>query len=262
MRTTRTLFAAERQEALLRKLDDTGRIDAGAVAVELGVSGESVRKDLALLEERGLLRRVHGGAIVLHELRSEPDVDARTSFATEKQAIARAALEFVPAGGSILLDSGSTTARLAALIPDDSSLFVCTNSLPIASALTDLPSVTVQALGGTVRRQSRAGVGPLTVTALAGINVDVAFLGANAVSATRGLTTPDEREGMTKKAMFAAARRRILLADHSKFGRESLHRYADLADLDLVITDPGISEEARTALAAAGVEIHLTRKAA
>jgi DeoR family fructose operon transcriptional repressor len=256
------LFAAERQEVLLRRLNDTGRIDAAAVATELGVSNESVRKDLALLEERGLLRRVHGGAILLHELRAEPEIDSRTDFATEKQAIARAALAFVPAGGSILLDSGSTTARLAALLPSDGALFVCTNSLPIAAALTDLAAVTVQSLGGTIRRPSRAGVGPLTVCALAAINVDVAFLGANAISTTRGLTTPDEQEGMTKKAMFAAARQRILLADSSKFGRESLHRYADLADLDIVITDSGISDEAATAVTAAGVDLHLTRKAA
>lgn len=262
MRTTRPLFAAERHEALLRKLTGTGRIDAAALAVELGVSSESIRKDLALLEERGLLRRVHGGAILLHELRSEPEIGARINFAAEKQAIARAALEFVPVKGSILLDAGSTTARLVTLLPADSALFVCTNSLPIAAALTELSAVTVQSLGGTVRRQSRAGVGPLTVTALASVNVDVAFLGANAISSTRGLTTPDEQEGMTKKAMFAAARRRILLADSSKFGRESLHRYADLADLDVVITDPGISDEATAALTAAGVDIHLTRKVA
>lgn len=262
MRTAQPMFAAERQEVLLRRLTDTGRIDAAALAAELGVSNESVRKDLALLEERGLLRRVHGGAILLHELRSEPGIESRTSFAAQKRAIARAALEHVPTGGSILLDAGSTTAQLAAVLPADSALFVCTNSLPIASALTELPAVTVQSLGGTVRRQSRAGVGPLTVGALAAVNVDVAFLGANAVSATRGLTTPDEQEGMTKKAMFGAARRRILLADSSKFGRERLHRYAELTDLDLVITDAGVSEEAITALTAAGVPIHITRRAA
>lgn len=262
MRATRTLFAAERQEVVLRRLTDLGRIDAAALAIELGVSNESVRKDLALLEKRGLLRRVHGGAILPHELRSEPEINARTSFAAEKQAIAVAALDFVPVNGSILLDAGSTTARLAALLPADSALFVCTNSLPIASALTEFPAVTVQSLGGTVRRQSRAGVGPLTVHALDAINVDVAFLGANAVSVGRGLSTPDEQEGMTKKAMFGAARRRILLADHSKFGRESLHRYADLADVDLLITDAGISSAAMTALTAAGVDVTLARKAA
>lgn len=262
MRPTRLLFAQERQDLLLRRLSDLGRIDAAALAAEVGVSNESIRKDLALLEERGLLRRVHGGAILPHELRAEPGISARTSFTAEKHAIAVAALAFVPPNGSILLDAGTTTARLAALLPVDSTLFVCTNSLPIASALTDFSAVTVQSLGGTVRRQSGAGVGPLTVHALSAINVDVAFLGANAVSLTRGLSTPDEQEGMTKKAMFGSARRRILLADHSKFGRESLYRYADLADVDMLVTDADISDDARAAVSAAGVDLTLARKAA
>ena len=205
MKGRQTLFAPERQELVLPRLSETGRVDAAALAGELGVSNESVRKDLALLEERGM----------------------------------------------------------AALLPAaHSALFVCTNSLPIASALTDASGVTAQLLGGTVRKQSRAGVGPLTVTALAAVTVDVAFLGANAISATRGLTTPDEKEGMTKKAKFSAARHRILLADHSKFDRESLHRYADLADLDTLITDGGISDQAVEAFTCAGVEVTIARKAA
>lgn len=257
MKPARTFFAPERHEIILRKLDELGRLDAAAVAVELGVSNESVRKDLALLEERGLLRRVHGGAIPLHELRSEPAIEARTSFAAEKQAIARHALRHVPVNGSILLDAGSTTAQLAALLPGDQTLFVCTNSLPIASALAGTLAVTVQSLGGTVRRASLAGVGRLTIDALATVNVDVAFLGTNAVSVTRGLTTPDDQEGMTKRAMFATARRRILLADHSKIGRESLCRYADLADLDVLVTDVGISAAAVKAITAAGVEVEI-----
>ncbi len=261
MRNGRAMFAAERQETVLRRLTTAGRVDAANLAAELGVSGESIRKDLALLEERGLLRRVHGGAILLHELRSEPDIKDRTAFADEKQAIARLALDHVPAQASILLDAGSTTAALAALLPTDSSLFVCTNSLSIAAVLTDASAVTVQLLGGTLRRPSRAAVGPATISALQAINVDVAFLGANAVSGSRGLTTPDEYEGMTKRAMFAAARRRILLADHSKFGKESLHRYAELADLDLVVTDSSISDEALRAIDSAGVEIQIAERA-
>ena len=257
MTAARARFAAERHQILLRRLRDHGRIDAAGVAGELGVSGESVRKDLALLEDRGLLRRVHGGAVPVHDLRAEPEIAARTSNAAEKRGIARAALRHVPPGGSILLDAGSTTARLAGLLPGDRALFAATNSLPIADTLTAAPAITVQVLGGTVRRPSLAGVGPRTVEALAAVNVDVAFLGANAVSVWRGLTTPDEQEGMTKHAMLATARRRILLADHSKFGRESTFRYAGVGDLDLVITDTGTSAAVVASLLAAGVEVEV-----
>ena len=251
-------FAAERQQVILDQLVASGRVDAARIADELGVSNESIRKDLALLDERGLLRRVHGGAIpLLHELRTELEINQRTSFAREKDLIARAARKHVPPGGSLLLDSGSTTARLAALLPTDQTLFVCTNSLPIATVLASRPSTTVLLLGGTVRRQTMAGVGPTTLNALAAVNVDVAFVGTNAISTTRGLTTPDEQEAMVKHAELTTARRRILLADHSKVGRESLCRYADLADLDLLITDDGISDRNVDAITAAGVEVEI-----
>ena len=108
-----------------------------------------------------------------------------------------------------------------------------------------------------MRRPTLAGVGPITLNALAGVNVDVAFVGTNAISTTRGLTTPDEQEAIVKHAMLASARRRILLADHSKFGRESLYRYAELSDLDLLITDDGISGRDVDAITAAGVEVEI-----
>ena len=258
-----TLFAAERQQVIIDQLAASGRIDAARIAEELGVSNESIRKDLALLEEHGLLRRVHGGAIpALHELRAELDLGQRTTYAREKDLIARAALRHVPPGGSLLLDSGSTTARLAALLPADQTLFVCTNSLPIATALASRPLTTVSLLGGTVRRATLAGVGPVTLNALARVNVDVAFVGTNAISITRGLTTPDEQEALVKHAELGTARRRILLADHSKVGRESLCRYAELADLDLLITDDGISGRDIDAITAAGVEVEIAGRIA
>lgn len=257
-RGTPPRFAAERQQVILDQLSASGRVDAARIADELGVSNESIRKDLALLEEHGLLRRVHGGAIPRqHELRAELDIDQRTSYAREKDLIARAALKHLPTGGSLLLDSGSTTARLAALLPADQTLFVCTNSLPIASVLASRPATTVLLLGGTVRRPTLAGVGPITLNALAGVNVDVAFVGTNAISTTRGLTTPDEQEAIVKHAMLVSARRRVLLADHSKVGRESLCRYAELSDLDLLITDDGISGRDVDAITAAGVEVEI-----
>jgi DeoR family transcriptional regulator, fructose operon transcriptional repressor len=255
--TARVRFAAQRQQLVLQQLAVLGRVEAGRLAKELGVSKESIRKDLAALERGGLLRRVHGGAIPVQELTFEPRVDQRTSFMAEKDAIARAALAHVPPGGSVLLDAGSTTARLAALLPADQELFVCTNALPIAMILLSRPSITVRTLGGTVRRRTLAEVGPFALDALGQINVDVAFLGSNGVSFTRGLTTPDDQEALVKNHMRRAARRRILLVDHSKFGRESLCRHAELSDIDLLITDSGVSRADLKALARAGVQVQI-----
>jgi DeoR family fructose operon transcriptional repressor len=250
-------FAEQRQQFVLQQLAALGRVEAARLAAELGVSTESVRKDLAVLETRGLLRRVHGGALPVPDLTFEPPVDQRTSFMAEKDAIAHAALAHIPPGGSILLDAGSTTARLAALLPADQHLFVCTNALPIAMLLLSRPSITVRTLGGTVRRPTLAEVGQFAGEALGQINVDVAFLGSNGVSFTRGLTTPDEQEAVVKTQMHRAARRRILLVDHSKFGRESLCRHAELSDIDLLITDSGVSRSDLKALHRAGVRVEV-----
>jgi DeoR family fructose operon transcriptional repressor len=253
---TTVRFAAQRQQFVLQQLSLLGRIEAGRLAAELGVSKESIRKDLAALESRGLLRRVHGGAIPVQELTFEPRVDQRTRHLAEKDAIARAALAHIPVDGSVLLDAGSTTARLAALLLSDQELFVCTNSLPIAMMLLSRPSITVRTLGGTVQRRTLAEVGQFALHALGQINVDVAFLGSSGVSVTRGLTTPDDQEAIVKSYMRRAARRRILLVDHSKFGRESLCRHAE-SDIDLLITDGGVSRADLTSLNRAGVQVEI-----
>ena len=126
-------FPAQRHDYVLRQLAEHGRVEAARLADELGVSTESIRKDLTVLEDRGLLRRVHGGAIPVRNLSAEPAVEERTSFLDEKAAIARTALSHLPpAGGSIILDAGSTTARLADLIPADRELLVYTNALAVA----------------------------------------------------------------------------------------------------------------------------------
>ena len=155
----------------------------------------------------------------------------------------------------MLLDAGSTTGRLAELFPFGRRLTVYTNTLPIALALVNHPQLTVSTLGGRVRPATLAEVDDLAVRALAGLNVDVAFLGANAISVERGLTTPDPAEAAVKQQMLASAGRRILLADHSKVGRVSLCKHADLSDLDLLITDSGIPKADLTTLRATGLEV-------
>ncbi|HST80388.1 MAG TPA: DeoR/GlpR family DNA-binding transcription regulator [Kineosporiaceae bacterium] len=253
-------FPAQRHEYLLQQLARHGRVEAGRLADELGVSTESIRKDLTLLEDRGLLRRVHGGAIPVGELTTEPAIQDRTSFGPEKRAIARAALRHLPpAGGSMVVDAGSTTALLAAQLPTDRGLLAYTNALPVAQVLAQNPGIDLWTLGGAIRHQTLAAVGPNAVQQLASVNVDVAFLGTNGISFTRGLTTPDPAEAAVKTAMGQAAQRRILLADHSKIGQIRTHRHADLSDLDLLITDAGIDPTDQEKLTQAGITVEIAR---
>jgi DeoR family fructose operon transcriptional repressor len=252
----RTWFADERHAEVLRLLAVERRVESHSLVGRFGISAESVRKDLALLEARGLLRRVHGGAIACEPRRAEPHVTDRGEGAARKTAIARHALKFVPDGGSVLLDAGTTTMHLAEMLPTDVDLVVYTNSIPVGATLHRRGLVVVT-LGGRIRSPTMAGVGVLTAQALASVNVDVAFLGTNALSFDRGLTTPDAEEAEVKHQMLAAARQRVFLVDSSKFGRESLARHATLADVDVLITDGGTTAGDRARLRAAGVTVEV-----
>ncbi|MCT7659383.1 DeoR/GlpR family DNA-binding transcription regulator [Mycobacterium deserti] len=254
----RTWFADERHAEVLRLLATEHRVESAGLARHFGVSAESIRKDLAQLEARGLLRRVHGGAVPSQRQNEERAVVARTEYAEQKMAIAKHALRLVPDGGALLLDAGSTTLRLAELLPADRGLVVYTNAIPLASVLLQR-GIAVISLGGRLRPETGAAVGPLTVAALGGINVDVAFLGTNALSFDRGLTTPDADEALVKHAMLAAARQRVFLVDRSKFGRESLAKHADLDDVDVLVTDAAISAQHRRRLLARDVAVEVAR---
>lgn len=253
---SRTWFADERHAEVLRLLAADRRVESARLAQQFDVSAESVRKDLALLEERGLLRRVHGGAVPCEPSRAEPHVADRDVRLAQKSSIARRALRFVPDGGSLLLDAGSTTLRLAEMLPADRGLVVYTNSWPVGAALHGR-GIDVVALGGRIRPATMASVGLLTSQALAGVNVDVAFLGTNALSFARGLTTPDADEADVKHQMLAAARQRVFLVDSSKFGHESHARHATLDDVDVLITDAEATAADHKRLRAAGVTVEV-----
>lgn len=248
-------LAAGRHQFIIDELNARGQVQAVALAERLGVTHETVRRDLTLLQERGLLRRVHGGAVLAESLVHEAPVAMRTAYGPEKVRIAQAALAFVPASGAVLLDSGTTTLTLAQALPSVPDLVAVTNSLPIATAL--LPRVGgLSILGGRVRRETEATVDQWALRSLAALRVDVAFLGTNAFSIEHGLATPDEAEAAIKAAFVTSARLRVLLADHSKFGRESLHRYARMDDIDVLITSRDLPEADAAELArSSGVEV-------
>jgi DeoR family fructose operon transcriptional repressor len=243
------LYPEERQQAIAALVAERGRVAVTAVAEEFGVTTETVRRDLAVLERSGLLRRVHGGAVPAGTLTLvEPGLGERHGTRSEaKRAIAAAALDLLPrSDGSIALDGGTTTAALADLLPDR-RLLVVTSSVPIAARLAATSGINLHVLGGRVRGVTQCAVGETTVQALADLRVDVAFLGANGISSRHGFTTPDEAEASVKRAMVRAGQRVIVLADSSKLDREHLVRFAALDDVDVLVTDteadPGIVAE-------------------
>lgn len=238
------MYAPERHLQILETARANGRVEVAGLARELSVTPETVRRDLTALERRGVLRRVHGGAIPVERLGSEPRVADRETHSTgEKDRIARAALDELPDGGSIIIDAGTTTVRLAELLPIDRELTVVTHSIPVANILVFRPNISLHLLGGVVRDRTLAAVGEWTKSQIADVFADVAFMGTNGISVERGLTTPDIAEATVKRALIAAARRTVVLADHTKFGREDFARVAPLSVIDTMITDVELDVE-------------------
>ncbi|MFF1273942.1 DeoR/GlpR family DNA-binding transcription regulator [Streptomyces marokkonensis] len=250
------MYAPERQQEILRLARDGGRVDVVSLAEEFQVTAETIRRDLKALDRAGLVRRVHGGAIPAGRLDFEPDLAEReTTAADEKDRIARAALAELPGDGTLIVDAGSTAARLAGALPVDASLTVVTHSLPIAARLADHPGIQLHLVGGRVRHRTRAAVDAWALRAYAEIRADVLFVAANGFSAEHGLTTPDLAEAAVKRAAMAAARRVVLLADSSKHGQEHFARFGDLSDVDLLITDTGLSPQDAAAIERGGTEV-------
>ena len=250
------MYAAERQQRIIAEARRAGRVEVTALADSLGVATETIRRDLTALERRGSLRRVHGGAIPVERLEVEPSLATRSGRLTDvKRRIAARALDQLPSGGSIILDAGTTTGAVAELLPPDLDLTVLTNSLSTASVLATHPGVSLYLLGGRVRGQTGAAVGDWTVRALTDVVVDVAFIGTNGFSVARGVTTPDQSEALVKRAMVASARTVIVLSDSSKAGDAHLHRFADLADIDVLITDTDLDDDVAAEIRAAGPDV-------
>ncbi|MBK8468599.1 MAG: DeoR/GlpR family DNA-binding transcription regulator [Candidatus Phosphoribacter sp.] len=249
------MYAPERQQAILVAARAHGRVEVTALAESLRVTPETVRRDLTALERLGVVRRVHGGALPVERLGVEPTLATRREhFAAEKGRVAARAIEELPEEGTVLLDAGTTTQAIAELFPRDRELTVVTNSIAIASILHGHPEIDLYVLGGRIRPRTGAAVGTWATSALADVTVDVAFLGTNGFSVRRGMTTPDQAEAMAKRAMVAASRRCVVVADSSKAELVHFHRFALLDDVALLITDRLLDEETADRLEAEGLD--------
>lgn len=253
---TRALYAPQRHDEIVAAARREGRVEVNGLAEQLNVTPETVRRDLAALERLGKIRRVHGGALPMVDIEPEPSLLERVGRHSEvKERIAARAVRELPAQGTILLDSGTTTLAIAKALPFDAELDVVTNSVAIAAVLADHPGLDIHMLGGTIRRRTGACVGHWATAALQRLCIDVAFVGVNGFSLHRGMTTPDEGEAAVKRAMVMSSRRPIIVADSSKAGQERLHRFADVHEIALLITDDGLDDETSIAFDAAGMEV-------
>jgi DeoR family transcriptional regulator, fructose operon transcriptional repressor len=250
-------LAEPRRRRIMALLKKSRIMRVDELVDELGVSAATVRRDLAVLEDCGELRRIHGGATVADAYDEEPLFDDKTAFAVEqKRRIAEAAVKLIHPKGVIYLDGGSTVLELARHLVSFSRLTVVTNSLRVVEIFKSSgPRMIIT--GGECRLLSQTFVGPLTRGVLEQMNFDLAFMGTIGVSAEKGLTTTDPAEAFTKEQVMKAATRSVLLADSSKFGKTSFVRFGSVNQLAVTISDLNMPLEAQNAFKKKGCELIL-----
>ena len=244
------MLAQQRQAAILDRVRATGGVRVGELATEFGVSDMTIRRDLDLLHERGLLAKVHGGATVAGST-DEPGFQAKSvRQQAEKAVIAARAAQLVRPGAAIALSAGTTTAELARRLVEVPALTVVTNSLPVADILHNQgrDDQTVILTGG-MRTPSDALVGPLAVGAVRSLHLDLLFLGVHGVTDRAGFTTPNLLEAETNRALVTAADRLVVLADHTKWGTVGISSIVPLTGAHVLVTDDRLPAEARRLLA-------------
>lgn len=251
------MLIAERRRRILEHVRLQGYASFRDLADALGASESTVRRDLRAMVGDGLLRATRGGVGPLH---AAPDAgrDHRHDPVTaERAAIAALAATLVEPGSAVLLGPGRTTGDLARHLAGGGPLTVVTNSVPVTTALLDADLVDVVMVGGTLRRSINAFVGPITEQNLQGLRGAQVFVSGEGVTADRGLTTPNVFAAATDIALVAAARQVVVLADHTKLGRDTMCQTVSTQRMDVLITDAKADQATVVALRAAGVDVRI-----
>jgi DeoR family transcriptional regulator, fructose operon transcriptional repressor len=251
------MLPVERHDAIVDAVSAGAAVSTDELVRRLGVSAETVRRDLALLEERGALRRVHGGAAPVADRRVvEPSYRERSAIRHGAKAqLARTAAGLLEPGQTVIIDIGTTAIAVAQAIPGDFRGTVVTPSLPVAVELADRPGIDVLVAGGRVRPGDLACSNAHTRMFFADIYADVALLGSGGVDAGAGLTDFHLDEIDVRRTMIANSARKYILADASKLGRVAPYRVCPLRDVDGVITDEPADAAAVAAIEEAGVTV-------
>jgi len=247
----------ERRRTILEWIRSDGRGDVSDLAARLQVAAETVRRDLQVLEDHGLLRRIHGGALPTEGARFESSLDHRSSDRVpEKRRIAEAAMHHLDGAETVFLDEGSTQQLIAEeFIKLDRPLTVITSSLGAAAVLATAEPMSVLLLGGRVRHRTLGTVDHWATDMLSDLVIDLAILGANGISVKHGLTTPDPAVCAVKSKAVEVSRRRLFTGVSTKFGINSFCRFADVAKFETLITDTGLSSHEAARYRALGPNI-------
>ena len=249
------MLAETRRRLLLELIAQHGFAALDQLVRTLGVSESTIRRDLEALDAAGAVKRTHGGAVLLGEVRAMPALEDRAGTAwPQKRAIGRTAAALVEDGDSVLLDGGTTTLEVARALVGR-PVQVVTNSLPIANLLAASPETDLILIGGYIYPRTGVALGPMAIAAMADIRVQKAILGAGGIVAD-GIYNSNLLLVETERQMMASGREVVIVADRSKFGRQALARLCGLDAVQHLVVDPDLPEADRELLESAGVAIH------
>ncbi len=247
----------DRREEIAEVILREGQVRIDDLAARLGVSRMTIHRHVDALARQGVLRKLHGLVTVQPSGLYESVFRYRSTVATaEKRALARAALALIEPGQAVMLDDSSTAQALAELLPDRAPLTVITNSMAAANHLAEADDIDLIGLGGRFHPTYQAFIGPLCEQAIARLKANVLVCSASAVQGTTCFIQ-DGEVTRGKQAMMAAAVTRLLLVDHSKFGKVALNVFADLTAFDLVLVTDGLPASEVEALERAGVHLRI-----
>jgi DeoR family transcriptional regulator, fructose operon transcriptional repressor len=248
------MIVEERRQKVLELVNEHGYIALGELAKTLNTSESTIRRDLDYWHQHGLIKRTHGGAKFREDVQGLPALEERASREIEeKRQIAKTAANRIQNGDSILLDGGTTTLELARLLVDR-PLQIVTNSLPVANLFASSRETDLVMLGGYVYPRTGVALGPLTIRMLDDIHVHQTIMSVGGITA-KGLFNSNLLLVESERAMMRAADEVVVVADHTKIGRQALTFLCELAEVDTLIVDAGIRPEQRTLIAQAEVRL-------
>lgn len=248
------MLVEERRQHVLDLIARQGFVSLTDLARSLGVSESTLRRDLGYWQQRGQLKRIHGGAMFSGDAATLPPLEERTEKQLqEKRAIARAAVEHVRDGDAILLDGGTTTIEVARLLIGR-PLQVVTNSLPIAQILSGSRETDLVMLGGYVYPKTGVALGPMLIRMLDDVHVQQMLMSCSGITA-KGLFNSNVLLVEAERRMMRCADEVVVLADHTKFGRQALAHLCEFGAIDTLVTDSATSTDHRRLADDAGVRL-------
>lgn len=250
------MLTRQRKQYILDRLQQDGQVVAKVIAQDLGLSEDTIRRDLRELAKEGLLQRVHGGA--LPSSAAIADFDTRQGISLEgKQAIAKTAAQLIQPGQIVIFDGGTTTVQLARQLPKTLVATVVTHSPSIAIELANHPQIEVILIGGKLFKHSLVTVGTAALAALAPIQADLYFMGVTGVHPQMGLSTGDLEEAHMKKALSEHAGETIVLASHEKLGKASAYGILPMTEISTLIVEKSTPEKAIAIYRGLGITVQI-----